>query len=246
MNRPLHALSLAVVLALAVAAGPAIGQTERRLVSTTGEASLEVVPDIAWLSFGVSARRPTVAEARDAVAGVVQDLISLARRSGLEDEDVATAALSVRPEFDYDPQTRERRMLGYVVSRDVELRLEDVTRLGPLTEAALGLGVTDAAPPRFDAARRAEIEREALAQAAQDARLRAATVARALGGQIGAPVRITATGRSRPPVPVARANGMLAAEAANGGQTYEPGRIVISATVSADFEFTPGEGAPRP
>ncbi|MEJ2513872.1 MAG: SIMPL domain-containing protein [Gammaproteobacteria bacterium] len=243
MNPSRPALLLALVVTLAAA--PVAAETSRRLVTTTGEARLEVAPDIAWLSFGVSARRPTVQEARDEVAGSVERLIRLARDAGLQQEDIATAAVSVRPEFDYDPETRERRMLGYVVSRDVQLRLKDLDRLGPVMEQALGLGVTDAAPPRFETSRREEIERQALAEAAQDARDRATVIAEALGGRLGAPVHVSAGGRSRPPVPVARAGTMLAAEAGGGSETYEPGRILVTATVSADFEFTPGEAPLR-
>lgn len=230
------ALALLGLLTLAVA--PAATAADRDpVVTTSGQGRVEVIPDIAWLSFGVSARRPTVAAARDEVAGVVDALIRLARDTGLGDEDIATAAVSVRPEFDWDPQTRERRMLGYVVSRDIQLKLEDLARLGELTEKALALGVTDASPARFDTSRRAEIENEALAAAAKDARQRAAVLASALGARVGKPLRVSAAGGMPPPMPLARAEAMMAADAGGGAQTYEPGRIVVTANVSAEFEL---------
>lgn len=237
MNTPRPtALALLALLALAVAPA-AMADDRAPFVTASGEGRVEVTPDIAWLSFGVSARRPTVAEARDEVAGVVDALIRLARATGLADEDIATAAVSVRPEFDWDPQTRERRMLGYVVSRDIQLRLEDLARLGELTEKALALGVTDASPARFDTSRRVEIENEALAAAAKDARHRAEVLASALGARVGKPLRLSAAGGMPPPMPMARAEAMMAADAGGGPQTYEPGLIVVIANVGAEFEL---------
>jgi uncharacterized protein YggE len=40
-----------------------------------------------------------------------------------------------------------------------------------------------------------------------------------------------------PPMPLARAEAMMAADAGGGAQTYEPGRIVVTANVSAEFEL---------
>lgn len=240
---PLPRIALAALGLLALSAADAAPAGEEPgLVTTSGEGRIEVAPDIAWLSFGVSARRPTVEAARDAVAGVVAAVIALARETGLGDEDIATAAVSVSPEFDWDPKTRERRMLGYVVSRDIQLRLEDLSRLGELTEKALGAGVTDAAPARFDTSRRAEIENEALTAAARDARARAGVLAAALGASVGRPVRISASGVMPPPVPAARGEMLMAADAQSGPATYETGRIVVTARVSAEFQLLASRG----
>lgn len=231
-------IALAALCAAALVSLPALAGEPAHGVTTTGEGRVEVAPDLAWLSFGVSARRPSVEAARDEVARVVDGLIRLARDTGLGDEDIATAAVSVSPEFDWDPETRQRRMLGYVVSREIQLRLRDLGKLGELTEKALGLGVTDASPARFDTSRRDEIEHEALAAAAMDARKRAETLAAALGSRLGRPARIVAADYARPPVPVARAEMMaMDAAPAPGPETYETGRIVITTRVTAEFEL---------
>lgn len=231
------AVFAAAALAFLASTPAVLAEEGPGLVTTSGQGRIEVEPDIAWLSFGVSARRASVEAARDDVAGVVERLIRLARESGLADEDIGTAAVSVRPEFDWDPQTRERRMLGYVVSRDIQLKLEDLARLGEITESALALGVTDASPVRFDISRRGEVEHEALAAAARDARNRAEVLAAALGARLGRPVRIDTAGPVPPPMPVARGEMLMAADAGSGAQTYETGLIVVSAYVSVGFEL---------
>lgn len=216
--------------ALAMAAAAEMPPT----VAASGEGRVEVAPDIAWLSFGVSARQPTVAAARDEVARGVARLITLARQQGLADEHIATAALSVSPEFDWHPETRERRLQGHVVSRQVTLRLTDLAKLGDLTEQALGLGVTDASPASFDTSRRVELEAEALAAAARDARARAEVMAKALGAAVGAPLRIEAGGSGVTPRPMMRM-AVAEADSMSGAETYQPGLIRVTASVSATF-----------
>jgi uncharacterized protein len=228
-----HVLVLSA-LALLAFHGVALAENEAAVVAT-GEGRAEVAPDIAWLNFGISARRPTVAEARDEVAQAVSRLITLARAAGLADEHIATAALSVQPEYDWDPQTRQRTLLGYSVTRHVTLRLADLGKLGDLTEKALGAGVTEASPAIFDTSRRAELEAEALAAAARDARAKAEVMAAALGVGVGAPLRIEARGPgAAPPQPRMRV-AMAEADAYGGAETYQPGLIRLTADVTASF-----------
>lgn len=230
-----RALAFIAVLALLGASSSALaGADPAPSVTATGEGRVDVAPDVAWLSFGISARQPGVAEARDEVARGVARLIALARDAGLRDEHIATAALNVNPEFDWHPETRERRLLGYVVSRQVTLKLTDLTKLGAVTEQALGLGVTEASPAAFDTSRRTGIEAEALAAAARDARARAEVMAEALGVGVGAPLQIEAGGAAAPPRPMMRM-AVAEADAMGGAETYQPGLIRITASVTARF-----------
>lgn len=231
----LHSRTFALLAAIAlIAASTPARADQENAVKVTGEGLVEVAPDIAWLGFGVSARHPTVAEARDEVARGVARLIALARDSGLKDEHIATAALSVSPEFDWHPETRQRRLLGYVVSRQVTLRLTELGKLGELTEQALGLGVTEASPAVFDTSRRSELEAEALAAAARNARAKAEIMANALGVGVGAPLTIEAGGPGASPRPMLRM-AMAEADAMGGAETYQPGLIRITASVTARF-----------
>jgi len=227
----------AVVLSLAVLllALPAAADDDER-VSATGQGVVEVAPDIARLTFGITARKPAVPAARDEVAQGVARLIQLAREFGIADEDIATAELSVSQDFSWDPETRERRLEGAVVSRQVVIRLTDLEKLGELAERALELGVTEASTPVFDTSQREALENEALAAAARHARARAEVMAGALGVRAGAPVHIDGGVSGPGPRPLARM-AMAEADMAGGAETYQPGLIRITATVTASFEI---------
>jgi len=208
---------------------------EARTVSVDGRAEIVTPPDKATLRMGIEARADTVEAARDQVSDTVTRFLKLTRGLTIPDEQVSTAAAIVRPDYDWNPQTRERRLLGYTVTRELVVELTDLERLGQLTESALALGVNQVDPPVLDTSRRTELERQALAEAARDARERARSLAEALGARLGDIRTLQAAASFRPPTPVAR--GMLAAEADAGAETYQAGQITVTGSVSASFDL---------
>ena len=228
--------TLAILLGSLVLVVPALdANADNRTITVDGHAELRTEPDRATLGLGVESRADDVETARQAVSGTVGRFLEMTRGMSIPDNRVATASAMVRPDYDWDPQTRERRLLGYVVSRQLEVEIHDLEKLGRLTESALKLGINQVNPPTFDTSRRAELERQALAEAARDARNRAGSLAEALGAGLGDVRTIQASSAFRPPVPLAR--GMMAAEADAGGETYQPGEIRISGSVSATFDL---------
>ena len=219
--------------------GAAAFADDARVIVVEGSASIHVDPDLAWLSMGIQARDPDVKAAAADVAERVARLLAFTRELGVPDEDVSSAAAEVRPEFDWDsPASRGGkgpRLIGYVVRRQISIRLEDLDLIGRLTEGALEAGVNDLSNAVFDTSRRAEIEREALTLAVADARLRAAALAGGDEARVGAARRLSAQ-RSGGPRPQAM---MRAAEGMNvsASQTYQTGQIQIEGRVNADFDL---------
>ena len=227
---------LVAVLAGLLVAAPATAAADSPSVSAIGTGHVEVAPDMAVLRFGVTSRQQTVAAARDEVAAGVGRLLELARSFGIADENISTAALNVRPDTSWNPETRMQEQRGFIVSRQLSFKLMEISRLGELTERALGLGVTEASPAMFDTSRRTELEAEALAAAARDARARATAIATALGAKVGKPLSLSAAGGFVPPQPMMR-SVMAEADSMGGAETYEPGLIRIEAGVNATFEL---------
>lgn len=226
----------ALILVAAAANATADDAPDARTVSTSGQARILTVPDMATIRMGVQARRPSVAEARDEVSAVVERFLQLAREMGIPENRLATASSQVNPDYQWNPQSRERKLLGYVVTRHITVDLRDLDKLGALMERALAVGVNEVSPPSFSSSRRDEIEREALAAAADDAKLRAAVLAESLDAGLGPVRNIQSHGRVEP-MPTPRFE-MMAADAGSGGeQTYRPGEIVITASVSATFDL---------
>ena len=83
---------------------------------------------------------------------------------------------------------------GFLARNVIEVRADDVARVGELLELAVTAGGTAVQGVRFDVKARQQLERQAITRAVADARARAAAAAEGAGGRRGAVVRIEEAG----------------------------------------------------
>jgi uncharacterized protein len=207
-----------------------------RTVTVSGSGEVAAEPDLAHVTLGVEARKPTMAEARAAVATTVERVLALTRDLRIDPKLVNATRVQVQPEYSWNEKDRKRVLLGYIVSRQVQVELRDLEQLGPLLERAVDAGVNQVNDPVLDSSRRKAVEREAMAKAVEDARLNAETLARAAGAKLG-PVRTLNGSSSAPPMPIYRRGAVMADAAMAPEATYQPGEMKFSATVNAEYDL---------
>ena len=95
----------------------------------------------------------------------------------------------MQPEYRWNEKDRKRVLLGYAVTRQVDIELRDLDKLGTLLEKAVDAGVNQVGDPVLDSTRRKELERQAMTKAVEDARLNAETLATAAGVKLGTGAR---------------------------------------------------------
>ena len=225
-------LALAALSGRAMAEGPPV-----RSVAVTGSGEVAAEPDLARVTLGVEARKPTMAEARAEVAVVVDRVLGLTRSLKIDPKQVNATRVNVQPEYSWNEKDRKRVLLGYLVGRQVEVEVRDLDQLGPLLERAVDAGVNQVSDPQLDSSRRKALEREALTKAVQDARLNAETLATAAGVKLG-PVRTLNGQSSSVPVPMYRGRAVAMATASDApAETYQAGEMKFSASVSAEYDL---------
>jgi uncharacterized protein YggE len=203
-----------------------------------GQGEVQAEPDRAFITLGVESRKLKLEEARADVARAVDAVLKLTRDMKIDQKLVRATRVNVQPEYNWDNNARERNLIGYFVSRQVELELRDLEKLGQLLERATDLGVNQLGDPRLDSSKRRELEREALAKAVEDARANADTVAKAAGGKLGAARTISASsGYVPPPMPMARMKVAMAAEAGDASQSYQSGQMSFTGTVQIEYDL---------
>jgi uncharacterized protein YggE len=210
-----------------------------RTVTTAGMAEVSAEPDIARVTLGVEARKPSLEAARADVATAVDRVLALTRELKIDPKYVNATRVQVQPEYRWNEDDRERVLLGYVVSRQVDVELRDLDKLGTLLERAVDAGVNQVGDPVLDSSRRKELEREAMAEAVDDARLNAEALARAAGARLGAPRTLSAA-QIAPPIPMFRAELAVADAKAAQGAPYQAGEMKFSASVQAEYDLVVG------
>jgi uncharacterized protein YggE len=212
-----------------------------RLISVNGEAEVSVVPDRARLQLGVTQLSPEVATAEAAVNKVVKAYLAEARKLGARDEDVSTAGLSIQPEYVWDEKTRNNHLTGYRVSRDIEVRISNLDKLGDYLLAGTRAGVNQIQPPVLESSKSAELKNQALVQAAKNAQAKARLLADTLGVKLGSVHALSEDGGSASPQPMMKVMAMRseAGDSGNADMGLQTGEIRYHASVSAQFEAVP-------
>lgn len=231
--------TVTIPILLCLSAGVSSGQTpgeprhepERRVVVTRGEAIVRRAPDRAYLILAteVRAEQPADAQRKNAelMTAVQQRLERL-----VPPDAIRTLSYTLQEEFDRVDDRRVSR--GYRASNTIEVRVDDLPRLGEIIDAAVGSGATTVHNIRFDLKNRDAAEREALRMAVADARARAEAAASGAGLQIAAVVRIEEQGRAIPLATMGRMEMDMAAEART---PITPGEIEIHSTISLTAEI---------
>jgi len=201
---------------------------EPPVVVTSGEGSVKRAPDQAWVTLAVESRAKTSREAQRLNAAAMPAV--MAKLKGMLPADaVRTIAYDLQPEFDY--ANGRQTLRGYVARNALDVRVDDLPKLGDVLDASVGAGATSVNNIRFDLKDRASAEREALQKAVEDARARATAAATGAGMKIDRILRIEEQRAEVAPPP--RPIMTMRAEAAPAQATQVvPGELEIKASVT--------------
>ncbi len=142
---------------------------------------------------------------------------------------IRTTAYELHPEFDY--ANNRQTLRGYVARNSIEVRVDEITRIGDVLGVAVGSGATSVGGLRFDLRDRVGADREALRLAVQDARLRADAAAAVAGVQVMSVLRIEEQ-RMFDPGPRPMMRQMAAESMAADAPPITPGAIEFRSTVT--------------
>jgi hypothetical protein len=215
----------------AAAQAPAPGsQPQGPVVVTSGEGIVKRTPDRVWVSISAESRAKSPRDAQRANADAMSAVLARLKGTGLPADAIRTTAYDLQPEFDYNDGRQTLR--GYVARNSVEVRIDDIAKVGEILDVAVGSGATSVSGVRFDLKGREEAEREALKLAVADARRRAEAAAAGAGMTISGVVRIEEQRASMPqPRPMMMA--MEKSMAMDAGQPpVAPGEMEIRASVT--------------
>lgn len=176
---------IALALALGAAPQPAAAQAAPpRIITMTGHGEAHATPDTAMLSAGVSAQAPIAAAALAANTTRMQAVIAALKKLGISDKDVQTSNFSVSPQY-FRGNGEAPRITGYQANNQVEVRLEDVSKLGAALDALVTAGANQMNGVSFSIRDDAALLAQARAAAVADARLKANTFSKAAGVTLG-------------------------------------------------------------
>ncbi len=221
------ALSTALVWPLAAVADTA------GTITVTGSATINVVPDMATVSLGVTTTGDTAGAAmaanNDAVSAVIARLIA----AKVADRDMQTSSLSVNPNWVTNAAGTGQEVKGYIASNQLTVQIRALEGTGTILDAAITDGANTLNGLSFGLADQRPVEDEARKEAVADALARARLYAEAAGEKLGPIVSISEGGGYVPPMP------MLSKMAGDAGVPVAAGEVGVSAAVTIVWQLVP-------
>jgi uncharacterized protein len=157
-------------------------------ITTSGDATIKVKPDIAVLDLGMTGNSASAADAQSQVAQRVANVLKTAKDLGIADKDVKTYGYKLNPS--YQPNSYPK-ISGYTATEEISFTLRDVTKVGKALDSLAGdTGATNASI-QFALDDRKPAEAEARTQAIGDARAKADAMAKAAGVRVGQLLSVT-------------------------------------------------------
>jgi uncharacterized protein len=220
---------------------------DRPLITVSGQAELRVPPDEIMFTLSVESVDKDMLAAKKKTDDSVREVLAIARRNSVKDEDVQTSYISVEPKYNTDDleydQRRgvKREFVGYQVSKTVAVRLRDIARFDGLLSDVLRAGVTRVRNVEFRDSQLRKHKDQARVMAIKAAREKASMLAREIGQSIGPAYSITET--QAPSYGRASANqnvvSTISGEPSDGDAegAIAPGSISVTAQVTVSFRL---------
>ena len=221
------ALMASTAFATAEAAEAMMAQ---RTITVSGDAEVAGKPDQARLSAGVVTQAETAAAALNANSAAMNRVFAALRTAGIPENRMQTSNFSVQPQYPpFRPENQEpQRIIGYQVSNNVMVTVDDLTKVGPTLDALVRSGANQLGGIQFNIADPKPLAERARTMAVADGAAKARTLAMAAGVALGPLVSMQETMVGRP-IPVFAMARAVAAEATPIAEGEE--RVSVTVTM---------------
>jgi uncharacterized protein YggE len=221
----------------------AIAQTSVTIAETAPVVTLNVTesvegsPDIATVGTGVQTRASTAQAAMQDNAAKTEKLIAALAKAGIAKKDIQTSGITLSAQYDYNQREGEPtgpRFIGYEASNQLNVKLRDIKKVGPLLDAMVVAGATNINGPTFAIDNPAPMLVQARGAALKSAKAQADFYAQAAGYRTARLLSIAESNSGgQPPMPMM----MSARFKADSAPTtpVEPGQVSASVTLTVQY-----------
>ncbi len=235
---------IAFTVAIASLTGfPALaGEKPVPAISVSGNGTVDVAPDMAIVSLGVLREAKTARAALDANNKAMSAVLAAMEEQGIEKKDLQTSNFNIQPRYVYPKASsngvhKPPKIVGYVVSNNLDIRIRDLDKTGGILDLVVTLGVNSGGNIRFTNQNTTQILEKARVSAVRNAMSKAKTLVKTAGAKLGNLITISENFRQPHPVPMAQARSFAVKEAAADSVPIAGGENSYQVTVNISWEI---------
>ncbi|MBY6057813.1 SIMPL domain-containing protein [Leisingera daeponensis] len=184
-------LAAALMLSMSAGTQAASEAAHPRQITVTGEGTLQVAPELATITLGVTEEAEEAAAAMAAVSEDMQAVIARLKDAGIAAADMQTQQISMHPVWSQDrshDNGGRREITGFEASNTLMVRVRDLSELGPVLDTVLRAGANNFQGLSFGVTDPSAVADRIRGEAVKDAMRKAQQLAEAAGMELG-PVR---------------------------------------------------------
>ena len=202
------------------------------VITVTGSATLDAVPDQATVRIGILHQGGSAKEAQDEANKIVQATLTAIGKLGIPALSIQTTRLTISPMYSQPrPGSNEAsHITGYTASNVVTVSLDNLTLIGPVVDAGLENGANQLEGVQFGLKNDGPVRELALRLAVTEAKGKAVAMAEALSVTLGSVQEVSESGSSVVPLGEDRAVFAMAARS-SAPTAVSPGQVEIHAGV---------------
>lgn len=224
----------------------ALKKSELQIV-ITGEGKVAAKPDIAKLTATIQTENALLLKAQEGNTYRANAVTAYLKEKGVEEKDIKTVGYNIYPQYSYprpcDPylpcpaESQTPKIIGYQVRNTLEITIRNIGEAGDILSGIVNAGANEISNLQFTFDDPDELRETARQEAIDDAREKAAHLAKSLGRRLGKIVSFSESGGGGS-VPIYYAAEFGKGAGMGGGGPEVPGgENEIIVTVSMTYEF---------
>lgn len=169
---------------LAVCAAFMLSSLAQASITVSGTGKIKYTPDLAIVHLGISSEDKSAADAWKNNADKVKKIFDALKALGILEKDIQTTGVNVSPKYFY-PKDEPPRLLGYVASYDLTVKVRKLNEVGKVLDAAVAAGANRNVGISFASSDAEKLVKQARLAAVTDAREKARMLVEGAGGALG-------------------------------------------------------------
>jgi uncharacterized protein len=203
--------------------------------TVTGEGTVSIQPDIAYIDAGINQSASTVKQAQTKINEVINKITTGLKSLGIDSKDIKTTSYSINPTYDWSSSTQ--RITGYSAATQLNIKITDIDKVNDVIDSATTNGANQVSGITFDVEDKQTAQNSARQQAVDEATATAQAAAKIAGFKLGKIIGYSENSNDNLFRPVAYTKTMSADEAVGGGTEIQTGSEDIKITVSLSYQI---------
>ena len=228
---------------------PSTPNNNQPQITVTGQAEVQVPPDLVVLTLGVDSRDRELEKAKKENDEKAKASIAALKKAGVDPDDIQTDYFNVEPRFDHPSNKIEY----YIIRKRIVVKLRKVSDFESVISSAISAGANIVQGIDFRTTKLREFKDKARSLAIRAAEEKAIALSSELKQTIGKPVKISemqsgmwswysSWWHRSSYAPMSQNVSTSVGSGSSGGEGIAPGKIKITASVSVTFELKNKKG----